>query len=132
MAISATARISSSRVDRAEIGRLGQIDRGRLAAMQLARRKRGERARQRVGIDLAVPPATGTSLRPPPKNPAALASEVLMCAAALQKTSPQEGAIAARDSALAAVPVATGNTRTVVSNSSENRSCSRAVHSSAP
>jgi len=77
-------------------------------------------------------PATGISFSPPPKKPAALASAVLMCATALQNTSPQDGAIDASDSALAAVPVATGNTRTLVSNSSENRSCSRAVHSSAP
>ena len=44
----------------------------------------------------------------------------------------QDGPLAAKDRAFAAVPVATGNTRTLVSNSSENRSWSRAVHSSAP
>ena len=73
------------RVDRAEIGRLGQVDRGRLAAMQLAGLDAGERLGPAASASTRpCSPATGTSLSPPPKNPAALASEVLMCAASLQ------------------------------------------------
>src|SRR6516164_7727255 len=45
---------------------------------------------------------------------------------------PQDGPSAARAKALAAVPVATGKTRTEVSNRSEKHCCKVAVHSSPP
>jgi len=42
------------RVDGAEIARLGQVDRGGLAAMQLSGLDRGKRPGEGVGIDAAV------------------------------------------------------------------------------
>src|ERR1035437_10570701 len=68
-------------------------------------------------------PAIGTSLVPPPKKPVALHSEVLMWASELQYTAPKGVQDAASATALAAVPVGTGKTRTGASNTSARRVC---------
>ncbi len=54
LAISATARISASDIDRAEIARLGQVDRRGLAAVKLARRDPGQDFGEALGADPAV------------------------------------------------------------------------------
>ena len=68
------------RVDRAEIAGLRDIDPGRLAAMQRGRVERGERLAQRRRVDPAVCAGDRHQFQPAARNPAAFASEVLMCA----------------------------------------------------
>ena len=56
-------------VDRAEIARLGQVDRRRLAAMELARLDAGEGLRQRVGADPPMGPGDRHELQPAAEKP---------------------------------------------------------------
>ena len=65
-------------------------------------------------------------------NSVALHSSIWMCASLLQKTKPPGRISEASASELEAVPVAVNQTSTGVSNSSENRSVTRAVIVCAP
>src|SRR6516164_11033739 len=57
------------RVDRTEVGRLGQTDRTRLAAVDLPRRNPRKSFGKAVGIDLAMVPADGGELQAPAEEP---------------------------------------------------------------
>ena len=101
------------RVDGAEVGRLR---RGSPRPAGSCARGPCPRSRSRppalAGSSLPCGPATGTSLVPPPKKPVALHSEVLTCASGCNTPRRTAWPSAASASALAAVPVATGKTRT--------------------
>ena len=72
-------------VDRAEIGRLHQVEGRRLALVRQADAGAGERLAQAPpDRPCRAAPATGTSLVPPPKKPVALHSDVSICAFGLQ------------------------------------------------
>ena len=57
------------RINRAEIARLGQVDRGGLAAMQLPRLDRGEGAGEGVGIDASMIAGDGRQLHAAAEKP---------------------------------------------------------------
>ena len=69
LATSATARDLVERIDRAKIARLGQVDRGRLAAMQLARRDRRRGFRRAAGVDPAILAGDRRKLEPAAEKP---------------------------------------------------------------
>jgi len=85
-----------------------------------------------AGSTLPCGPGTVTISPPPLKKPAALTSEVRIWARSWQKAAPQDGVIAAIESALAAVPVATQKTLAFASNRSLKRFCSSTDQVSPP